>query len=81
MKEKFSIEVCRCGGASRSFDNKDKEGITLTGLGLESRAAPQAGGKDPGGPTTTSPENTGSKVLNWRRGVVLQGLNQQEGQT
>lgn len=80
MKEKFSIEVCRCGGASRSFDNKDKEGMTLTGLGLESRAA-QAGGKDPGGLTTTSPENTGSKVLSWRRGVVLQGLNQQEGQT
>lgn len=80
MKEKFSIEVCRCGGASRSFDNKDKEGMSSTGLGLESRAA-QAGGKDPGGPATTSPENTGSKVLSWRRGVVLQGLNQQEGQT
>lgn len=54
--------------------------MSLTGLGLESRAA-QAGGKDPGGPTTMSPEKAGSKVLSWSRGVVLQGLNQQERQT
>lgn len=80
MKEKFSTEVCQCSGLSRSFDHKDKEGMSLTGLGLDSRAA-QAGGKYPGGPTTTSPENAGSKVLSWSRGVVLQGLNQQERQT